>query len=138
MCTRTPVTGLGMYGNGDRATYLKVPAEPAMSLDDRLSSDAGAALGCGPGTARACRERLGDLGGATFAVFGLGPVGLSAVMLATALGAKVIAVDLVEARRDHARRLGAAEVVDPQEVDPASTIRDLTDGAGVDALLESS
>ncbi|WP_270889647.1 zinc-binding dehydrogenase [Pedococcus sp. 5OH_020] len=138
MCSRQPVTVLGMNGNGAHAPYLKVPAATLIGLDDRLSFDAGAAIGCGTGTAWGGLQRLGDLGGATIAIFGQGPVGLSGTILATALGARVIAVDMAESRLAHARRLGAVETVNPGEVDPVLAIKDLTDGEGVSAVLESS
>jgi threonine dehydrogenase-like Zn-dependent dehydrogenase len=138
MCTRMPVTVLGMNGNGSHAPYLKAPAATLIRLDDRLSFEAGAAIGCGTGTAWGGLKRLGDLGGASVAVFGQGPVGLSGTMLATALGATVIAVDMEENRLTHARRLGAAGTVNPRDVDAVAAIRDLTGGRGVDAVLESS
>jgi threonine dehydrogenase-like Zn-dependent dehydrogenase len=138
MCTKTPVTVLGNNGHGSHAPYLKVPAATLVKLDDRLSFDAGAAIGCGTGTAWGGLKRLGDVGGATIAVFGQGPVGLSGTLLASALGARVIAIDLEANRLKEALRFGAVETVNPKEVDTVQAIRDLTYGEGVDAVLESS
>ncbi|KQT93489.1 iditol 2-dehydrogenase [Marmoricola sp. Leaf446] len=138
MCTRQPVVVLGMNGNGSHAPYLTVPAATLVKLDDRLSFDAGAAIGCGTGTAWGGLRRLGDLGGATVAIFGQGPVGLSGTMLAVALGARVIAVDMAPSRLAQARALGATAVVDPCQDDPVAAIRDLTGGRGAHAVLESS
>ena len=138
MCTKIPVTVLGNNGHGSHAPYLKVPAATLVKLDDRLSFDAGAAIGCGTGTAWGGLKRLGDIGGATLAVFGQGPVGLSGTMLAAALGARVIAIDLEPNRLKEARRFGAVETVNPKEVNTVDAIRDLTNGQGVDAVLESS
>ena len=138
MCTRSPVTVLGMNGNGAHAPYLKVPASTLITLDERLSFDTGAAIGCGTGTAWGGLKRLGDLGGSTIAIFGQGPVGLSGTMLGTALGARVIAVDMAESRLELARRLGAVATLNPTEVDAGAAIKDLTEGRGVDAVLESS
>ncbi len=138
MCSRQPVVVLGMNGNGSHAPYLKVPAATLVKLDDRLSFDAGAAIGCGTGTAWGGLRRLGDLGGSTIAIFGQGPVGLSGTMLANALGADVIAVDMAESRLAAARHHGAVATIDPATDDPVAAIRDLTGGRGVQAVLESS
>ncbi|WP_409484751.1 zinc-dependent alcohol dehydrogenase [Arsenicicoccus dermatophilus] len=75
--------------------------------------------------------------GSTVAVYGLGPVGQLATRAAKELGAgRVIAVDLVPERLELARSFGV-ETVDLREVDPADAIRDLTDGRGADAVLET-
>lgn len=71
------------------------------------------------------------------AVFGLGGVGLSCVMGARVVGAvPLIAVDVVPAKLEIARRLGATHTVDGRSEDPASAIRDLT-GGGVAYTFES-
>ena len=82
--------------------------------------------------------RFGDVTGATLAVLGQGPVGLSATMLAARLGAEVIAVDIAPTRLDQARRFGAAHVLDTSTAGLADSIRDLTGGKGVDLVLETS
>ncbi len=138
MCTTAPCTVLGMDGHGSHAPYLKVPASTILPLDERLSFEAGAAIGCGTGTAWGGLKRLGDVGGSSIAVFGQGPVGLSGTMLATALGAKVIAVDPEPHRRAQAESFGAVATVDPSGGDPVEAVKDLTSGAGADLVLESS
>ena len=68
---------------------------------------------------------------------GCGGVGLSAVMIAAARGAQIIAVDISPTALKLARTLGATTTLDPGYVDVVSAVRDLTDGgAGVsiDAL----
>ncbi|MFC7510927.1 zinc-binding dehydrogenase [Streptomyces thermocarboxydus] len=63
------------------------------------------------------------------AVHGCGGVGLSAVMIAAASGARVVAVDVSPGALDLARRFGAAETVDASAVDdPAAAVRELTGG----------
>jgi alcohol dehydrogenase len=64
-------------------------------------------------------------------------LGLSAVQLGTALGARVVAVDPKAGARDRAGTLGAVETIDPDAVDPVDEIRSITDGGAavsVDAL----
>lgn len=75
--------------------------------------------------------------GMSVAVFGLGGVGLSAVMGARLAGAyPIIAVDILPAKLELARRAGATHTIHAQEVDPVEAIRDLT-GGGVHYAFES-
>jgi threonine dehydrogenase-like Zn-dependent dehydrogenase len=138
MCTTAPARVFGINDHGAHAPLMRVPAAALVQLDKRLSFQAGAAIGCGTGTAWGALDRLGDLGGATLAVFGQGPVGLSATLLATARGARVIAVDPEPTRLGHARRFGAVATINPQEAEPSVALRELTEGVGVPLVLETS
>jgi threonine dehydrogenase-like Zn-dependent dehydrogenase len=138
MCTGGPFRAMGTQEDGGHAPFIRVPVGTLVPLDDELSFEAGAAIGCGTGTAWGGLERLGDVGGATIAVFGQGPVGLSGTMLATARGGQVIAVDPEPARRSQARRLGAVEALDPLTTDVPAALKDLTGGRGVPLVLETS
>jgi D-arabinose 1-dehydrogenase-like Zn-dependent alcohol dehydrogenase len=71
------------------------------------------------------------------AVHGCGGVGLSAVQIATALGANVIATDIDPAKLEFATRMGAVETVLVGSADPAAAIQEITKGGAhvaVDAL----
>jgi 2-desacetyl-2-hydroxyethyl bacteriochlorophyllide A dehydrogenase len=138
MCSDTDITLYGTTDHGAHAPYMRVPAASLVKLDGRLSFEAGAAIGCGTGTAWGALNRLGDVGGARLVVLGQGPVGLSATMLAAARGAQVIAVDIEPARLERARHFGAAHVVDGKETDVAAAIMDLTHGSGPELGLETS
>jgi S-(hydroxymethyl)glutathione dehydrogenase/alcohol dehydrogenase len=71
------------------------------------------------------------------AVFGLGGIGLSCVQGGVLAGAaKIIAVDVVPARLELARKLGATHVVDGAKTDPVAAIRELT-RAGADYTFEA-
>jgi threonine dehydrogenase-like Zn-dependent dehydrogenase len=74
----------------------------------------------------------------TVLVSGCGPVGLGAVINATARGARVIALEPTAFRRKLAERLGAAITVDPTEPDAIEQIRELTAGRGADCAVETS
>ncbi|WP_165071927.1 zinc-dependent alcohol dehydrogenase family protein [Paludisphaera rhizosphaerae] len=75
--------------------------------------------------------------GRAVAVFGMGGVGLSAVMGAKLVGASpIIAVDVLPDKLDMALKLGAHHVFSPTAGDPAAAITDLTDG-GVDFAFEA-
>ncbi|HCJ09749.1 MAG TPA: L-threonine 3-dehydrogenase [Clostridiales bacterium] len=81
----------------------------------------------------------GDVPGCSFLVEGCGPIGLMAVALLRASGAAlVIASDLSDYRLELAGRLGADHLVNVARVDVVSETLRLTDGRGVDAVLEMS
>src|SRR6185437_6242016 len=126
----------GLRDHGGNADYILVPAACLVHLPDELSYADGAAMACGTGTAYMAVKKLDVSGRDTLAVYGQGPVGLSATLLAKAMGARVIAVDVSAARLELARGLGADEVVNPTEGDPIEAIRDLTHGEGADATLD--
>ena len=126
----------GMTGNGGHAPFMKVPARTLVPLPDEISFEEGAAISCGTGTAYGALKRLDVSGRDTLAVFGQGPVGLSATQLGTAMGARVIAVDIAAERRQLAKEFGAETVIDPREVDPVQALRELTHGEGVEAALD--
>lgn len=96
-------------------------------------------LGCGIQTgAGAVMNALRVGPGRSFAVFGGGAVGLSAVMAARVSGATTIVVaDVVPSRLALARKLGATHTVNSKENDPVEAVRDAT-GGGADFTLESS
>ncbi len=126
----------GMTGHGAHAPFMKVPAGTLVPLPDELGFDEGAAISCGTGTAYGALKRLDVSGRDTLAIFGQGPVGLSATMLARAMGARVIAVDLAPERRRLATEFGAEAVIDPRAADPVAALRDLTRGEGVEAAVD--
>ena len=72
------------------------------------------------------------------AVYGCGGVGLSAIMIASALGARVIGVDISEEKLTLAQSAGAEETLNASEVtNPATEIHEITDGGAhvsIDAL----
>lgn len=79
--------------------------------------------------------------GQSVAVYGAGPIGLGAIMLARLAGAsQVIAFDIQDSRCDLARRLGADHAFNPRTlgVSMASVIAELTDGEGVDIQIEAA
>lgn len=132
------ITVYGVTGNGGHARYMKAPAQTMVPLPDSLSFEEGAAISCGTGTAYGALKRMGLSGTHTIAVFGQGPVGLSATMLAAAMGARVIALDVGAERRALAKAFGAQTVIDPKASDPVQALKDLTQGEGVDLALDCS
>ncbi|MEI7969706.1 MAG: zinc-binding dehydrogenase [Betaproteobacteria bacterium] len=139
MCVEGVAEVYGITGNGAHARYMKCPARTLVQLPDELSFETGAAISCGTGTAWGALQRLGLQGDHTIAIFGQGPVGLSATQLAAHMGARVIALDTSADRLARARDFGAAEIINPAETpDVVAAIRDLTHGRGAHASLDAS
>jgi 2-desacetyl-2-hydroxyethyl bacteriochlorophyllide A dehydrogenase len=137
MCLKG-ATVFGANGDGGHAKYMKVPVATLVPLPDALSFETGAAISCGTGTAYAALRRLSLRGGETIAIFGQGPVGLSATQLAAAMGARIIALDVASERRALARSFGAHEVIDPKSDDAVQAIVELTHGEGAHKALDTS
>ena len=136
MCQQADI--MGSDSDGGHAAYLLAPAYSLVPLPGELSFAEGAAISCGTGTAYAALKRLALSGRDTLAIFGQGPVGLAATQLATAMGARVVAIDPSAERLGLARAMGAFEVLEPGAVDAVAAIRELTHGDGADATLDCS
>ena len=130
------ITVYGVTGHGGHAPFMKAPAFTLVPLPDELSFEEGAAVSCGTGTAYGALRRIDISGVDTLAVFGQGPVGLSATMLGAAMGARVIAVDISPERLKLAREFGADAVIDSKGTDPIAALKQLTHGEGVDAAMD--
>ena len=129
----------GATGHGAHAKYMKCPARTLVPLPDALSFETGAAISCGTGTAWGALQRLGLQGDHTIAVFGQGPVGLSATQLAQAMGARVIALDTNDARLTRAKEFGADVLINPKTTnDVVAAIKDATHGLGAHLSLDCS
>ncbi len=131
------------FGNtidGCQAEYVLVPDAMAnlAPVPDGLTDDQ--VLMCPDimSTGFAGAENGGIRIGDTVAVFAQGPIGLCATAGAKLCGAtRIISVDSVPARMEMSKRLGADEVVNFRETDPAKAILELTDGRGVDVSIEA-
>jgi aryl-alcohol dehydrogenase len=94
-------------------------------------------LGCGVRTgAGAVMNALRPSPGASIAIFGVGPVGMSAVLASVVCGCTtIIAVDIIPERLEKAKQFGATHTINASEVNPVESIRDLT-GGGTEYSLE--
>jgi D-arabinose 1-dehydrogenase-like Zn-dependent alcohol dehydrogenase len=72
----------------------------------------------------------------TVVVYGCGGVGLSAVQIASSLGARVIAVDLDDRKLELAKKVGATDVINGKKTDPVKAVMDLTRG-GADVSIDA-
>jgi threonine dehydrogenase-like Zn-dependent dehydrogenase len=133
---REGITVYGVTANGGHADYLKVPARTLVPLPDELSFAEGAAVACGTGTAYGALRRMQLAGGSTLAVFGQGPVGISATLLGAKMGARVIAVEISDERLALAKQFGADATVNSLNLDPEKALKEMTRGVGVDLALD--
>ncbi len=138
MCETGAAKVYGVTADGAHADYIVVPAASLVPLPEELSFAEGSAIACGTGTAYGALCRLPRLGGSTLAVFGLGPVGLSVALLGTAMGARVVAVEVGQERMARGARFGADMVVDAGASDPVEALKEITQGRGVDLAIDCS
>lgn len=139
LCVEGVAEVYGITGNGGHAKYMKAPARTLVELPEALSFETGAAIACGTGTAWGALQRLGLQGDHTIAIFGQGPVGLSATQLAAHMGARVIALDTSNERLARAKGMGADLLINPAQTENVvQAIRDATHGLGAHASLDAS
>ena len=124
------------YTNGGYADYIAVPERNIIPLPDEIPFEQGATLMCASATAFHALRKSRLKSGERVAVFGIGGLGVSAIQLARALGAReVFAVDINEEKLKLAQDYGAIPV-DAKRTDPVSEIRRLTKTKGVNVALE--
>jgi L-iditol 2-dehydrogenase len=130
---------LGYDENGGLAEYMLVPEAVVrlghvFRLPQGLGLDQASLL-----EPTACvlnsLEILGVGAGTRLLLIGAGPMGLLHLVLARRLGATVIVSEPEEGRRAWANRLGALTTIDPSAKDVSTAVKELTDGAGVDAAV---
>jgi aryl-alcohol dehydrogenase len=124
-------SSFGTFALAHERNVIKISADAPLELLGPL--------GCGIQTgAGAVMNSLKVSPGSSFAAFGGGAVGLSAVMAARVAGATIIvAADVVPSRLELAKELGATHTVNSRETDPVEAVRTIT-GGGADFTLESS
>ncbi|WP_431220621.1 alcohol dehydrogenase catalytic domain-containing protein [Leifsonia xyli] len=112
VCPRQTQPGFTHWGSHAELVAVRAADTNLVRVPDALDSDAAAALGCRFATAyRAVTARARIQPDEWLVVHGAGGVGLSAVMIGVALGARVIAVDRSPAALELAARLGAERTV---------------------------
>jgi alcohol dehydrogenase len=132
ICDRQTQPGFTHWGSFADLVALDWADVNLVALPDAVDFDAAAALGCRFATAYRAVLQVGRLApGEWVAVHGCGGLGLSAVMIAVAAGARVVAVDVAERALQLARDLGAELAV------PAGTDIAQATGGGVHLSLDA-
>ncbi|MFE5309006.1 alcohol dehydrogenase catalytic domain-containing protein [Isoptericola sp. NPDC056605] len=133
VCPDQTQPGFTHAGSFAELVVLHAADTNLVGLPDAVDDATAASLGCRFATAyRAVAGRARVLPDERVVVLGAGGVGLSAVMVAAALGAQVVAVDRHDGALEAARRAGAAHTVRADEdLDVAAVVQDLTGGCHV-------
>src|SRR5947199_6033968 len=144
ICARTRI--LGLHGDGAFAEFVKVPASNIIKLGPYVPLRVGAfldALGNAVHATQVC-----DLAGATVAITGFGPIGAMAAAIAEHSGASMVVVtDVSDHALETARRWASSRnfgnlhtfnVRTSEAADVKKAIDAITDGVGVDIVLEMS
>jgi alcohol dehydrogenase len=139
VCERQTQPGFTHWGSFAQYVALDHADVNLVAVPDGMSSATAASLGCRFATAfRAVVQQGRVAAGEWVAVHGCGGVGLSAVMIAAASGARVVAVDVSARALELARKFGAEQCVDAAGVrDTAERVREVTGGGAhlsLDAL----
>ncbi|MFZ5957232.1 zinc-dependent alcohol dehydrogenase family protein [Pseudomonas knackmussii] len=139
MCDHQFQPGFKHWGSFAQYVAIDQADRNLVALPEAVAFTTAAGLGCRFATsfrAMAFQARIEP--GQWVAVHGCGGVGLSAIMIAEALGANTIAIDIADDKLELARALGAARTINARHVDNVpSAIADLTGGGAhvsVDAL----
>ena len=129
---------LGRTRDGCHADFMLTEARFCLPLPDDFSYTAGAALACTAGTAFSAVRKASTASHDLLVVFGLGPVGLTALLMGRAMGFRGVGVEVNPYRLDLAKRLGVTDLIDAANQDPVSEVRALTDEEGASAVIECS
>ncbi|MBO3760916.1 zinc-dependent alcohol dehydrogenase family protein [Ciceribacter sp. L1K22] len=139
VCEEQFQPGFTHWGSYAELMALDYADHNLVKLPDDIDDATAASLGCRFATSfRAVVDQGRLKGGEWLAVHGCGGVGLSAIMIGKALGAKVVAIDISEEKLAFARSLGATVTINASvETDIPVAVRDATGGGvhvSVDAL----
>jgi aryl-alcohol dehydrogenase len=128
------------FGQSSFSNYATVNASSAVKVDPEAPLEYLGPFACGIMTgAGAVLNTLAPRLGSTLVVFGLGAVGLAAVMAARAAGCgHIVAVDIKDKRLALARQVGATHCVNPTTGDLDALLAELTDGRGADYAVEAA
>ena len=129
--------GFTHWGSFAEYVALHYADDNVVRLPDAIGFDVAASLGCRFTTAYRAVLQLGVIrAGESLAIFGCGGVGLSALLIAHAVGARVLVVDVDPEKLALARRLGAEWTLNPAESEAvAESVVELTAG-GADVAID--
>ncbi|MBI1883192.1 MAG: zinc-binding dehydrogenase [Chlamydiae bacterium] len=133
----------GPVNSGAISTFMRqtITCENRLTpISDSMPLREAALLGCAIPTGAGIVLKVVKVSeGESIAIFGVGGVGLSALMAASFVKAhKIIAVDIFGHKLMQAKKLGATHIVDATSCDVASEILNMTNGLGVDHAVEAS
>jgi D-arabinose 1-dehydrogenase-like Zn-dependent alcohol dehydrogenase len=126
--------GMGGYGRYSAVVHADVNLIP---LSDKIDFVEAASMGCRYITAyHGVLDRGRIKADESVVVYGCGGIGLSAIQIASAAGAGVIAVDLDDRKLELAKKAGAEHVINAKGTDPVKAVKQLTRG-GADVAVDA-
>lgn len=134
----------GVGRPGSFAEYMTAGERNCIPLPDPVSFTDGVFMACVGTTAYAALRRLEVRAHESLAVFGLGPVGLSCVLVAKAMGLRVIGADVISERVELGEKCGADAAINAAETDVVEAVREFSKipgvpwVEGVDHVIETS
>lgn len=138
VCDHQFQPGFTAWGGFAEYVAIEYADNNLVRLPDEIDFVTAASLGCRFATSyRAVVDQAKVEPEQWVAVHGCGGVGLSAIMIAAAFGARVIAIDIAEDKLAFAKDIGAEVVIDSSYGNPIEAILDITDGGAqisIDAL----
>ncbi len=138
ICDRQFQPGFTAWGGFAEYVAIEYADTNLVRLPDEIDFVTASSLGCRFATSyRAIVDQGKAEAGQWVAIHGCGGVGLSAIMIAAAFGAKVIAVDIDNDKLEFAKSIGAEVVINSNNTDPIEAILDTSDGGAhisLDAL----
>ncbi|MDR1531453.1 MAG: zinc-binding dehydrogenase [Clostridiales bacterium] len=138
-CTSPLRAAYGWQRDGGMAPFILADEKDCVPLPESLSYLDGAQVACGFGTVYEGLLKIGVSGIDTVLVTGLGPVGLAALMLAKAMGARtLIGADTNEARCALAKEKELADHIFVSDGGTLSAVMELTKGGGVEKSVDCS
>lgn len=128
----------GGLGHGSFVEQIAVPANSLRRIPDSMNFDVAAAIGTTYGTSYyALKQRAALQPGETLLVLGAaGGVGLAAVELGKAMGARVIAAASTREKLEVAASAGADELIDYSDGELKDKVKALTNGLGADVIYD--
>lgn len=124
----------GVGRPGSFAEYMAAGEANCIPLPESLTAADGACMACVGATAYAALRRIEARAHETLAVLGLGPVGLSTVLVGKAMGLRVAGVDVIDERLRLARDCGADETIDGREEGVVGRLLDFSRAPGIDRV----
>jgi alcohol dehydrogenase len=141
VCDHQFQPGFTAWGGFAEYVAIEYADTNLVRLPDEIDFVTAASLGCRFATSYRAVVDQGKVAAEQWvAVHGCGGVGLSAIMIAAAFGARVIAIDIAEDKLQFARSIGAEVAIDSSYGNPADAILDITEGGAhisIDALGHS-
>lgn len=129
---------IGFDVHGAVAEYLIVPKENITKIPDDITFEQAVLLTDALGTPYNGVKKAGIKPGDKVGVIGVGPLGIMCVLCAKYFNGEIIALDMLQHRLEQSKKFGASHTINPSVDNVREEIDKLTDGIGLDIVIECS